>query len=560
MTRRYGSTLALFLLLLTAVLAACGPKGTAPVATPTPTLAPAPGLTPTAPGPTPTEIAATTTPTGGVFRRLWDEPPTLDPHLTTDTASAGIIVEVFSGLVALDTDLNLVPELAERWEVSQDSTVYTFYLRPDAKFHSGRSVTAGDVKYSIERAADPKTLSPVADIYLADIVGALDKLNGRASEVRGVQVIDQHTVQFTLDSPKAYFLAKLTYPTAYVVDRENIEKDGTRWTQRPNGTGAFKLKEYKVGERIILERNPLYYRGPAKLDQVVFILSGGSAMAMYENNEIDITGVGLADLERVRNPQSPLNKELVVSPPGFEVAYIGFNVKQPPFDDAKVRQAMTYAINKDLIAKQVLADLVVPAYGILPPGFPGFNPAPQGLHFDADKATQLLAESKYAQDFPRVVLTVPGTGGSVGLDLEAILETWRQVLGIQVEIQQVEFATFLQDLNAHKLQLFAGLGWQADYPDPSNFLDVLFHSNNSLNHTDYHNEEVDRLLEQARTETQWEARAALYQQAEGLIIQDASVVPLWFGGEQVFLLKPYVKGYRPTPLIVPKLKDVYLAK
>ncbi|MCH7746225.1 MAG: hypothetical protein IIC84_09145, partial [Chloroflexi bacterium] len=169
-------------------------------------------------------------PSGGVFRRLWADPPTLDPHLTSDTTSAGIVVEIFSGLVVLNTDLQLVPDLAERWEISEDGLVYTFFIRPEAKFHDGKKVTANDFKWSLERAADPKTASPVADTYLNDIVGVAAYIDGQASEITGVQVIDDLTLQITIDAPKAYFLAKLTYPTAYVLDRENVEAGGRSWT------------------------------------------------------------------------------------------------------------------------------------------------------------------------------------------------------------------------------------------------------------------------------------------------------------------------------------------
>jgi oligopeptide transport system substrate-binding protein len=492
----------------------------------------------------------------GVFRRLAAEPTAFDPHLVADVQSATVAVEVFGGLVTISTEVQLKPDLAERWEVSPDRKTYTFFLRRDARFHNGKPVTAQDVKYSLERALDPKTGSPTVSTYLDDIVGAKEKLAGRAQEVAGVQVIDPQTLQITIDAPKAYFLAKLTYPAAFVLDRENILKEGKDWTRRPNGTGPFKLKEYKLGERLVLERNPHYHLGPAKLERVEFILSGGSAMAMYENGEVDITGVGLADLDRVTNPNEPLNKELVVAPPSFDISYIGFNVSQPPFDDVKVRQALNHAIDKQLIAKQVMNNLVVPAYSILPPGFPGYTGQVRGLDFDPKKARELLAASRYAGRMPRIVITVPGTGGSAGLDLEVVAEQWKQTLGIQVEFQQVEWATFLGDLNARKPQLFAGLAWAADYPDPQNFLDILFHSRSPLNHTGYSNANVDRLVEQARVAASWEERVSLYQQAEQLIVAEAAWLPLWYTGDRMVLIKPYVKGYKPTPLIVPKLREV----
>jgi oligopeptide transport system substrate-binding protein len=496
--------------------------------------------------------------TGGIFRRLWADPPTLDPALTSDTTSSGVVVEIFSGLVALNTDLELVPDIAESWDISGNGTVYIFQLRPEARFHDGKPITAQDFKWSMERAASPATASPVADTYLNDIVGVQDVFDGVTDEISGITVIDEHTLQITIDAPKAYFLAKMTYPTAYVLDRENVEAGGRNWTDNPNGSGPFKLREYRIGERIVLDRNENFYREPAKIDSVVMNLAGGQSMAMYENDEIDMTGVGLFDLDRVLDPSEPLNKELVVAPPDFSISYVGFNTTMPPFDDAKFRQSLNYAVDKELIAREVLSDLVVPAYGVLPPGFPGYNPNLEGLRYDPELAQQLVSESKYADPDtrPRIVITVPGTGGSIGLDMEVVIEMWRQNLGVEVEIQQVEWATFLQDLNKQKFQAFAGLGWEADYPDPQDFLDILFHTESSINHGAYSNAEVDSVLEEARVEPDVARRIELYQEAEELVVEDAAWVPLWYRGERHVLVKPHIQGYSVTPMIVPKLKEI----
>ncbi len=498
-------------------------------------------------------------PDSGVFRRLWQDPPTLDPHQVTDTNSAAIAVELFSGLVSINLDLQLEPDLAESWEVSQDGLTYTFHMRPNAKFHDGKTVTAHDVKYSLERALSPETRSPTVDTYLDDIVGVTDRLAGKAADVKGIFVVDDKTLTITIKQPRAYFLAKLTYPTAFVVDRENLEKHKDEWTRQPNGTGPFRLAEYRIGELMVLERNDYFYKEPAKIARIEFILSGGSAMAMYENDEIHITGVGLADVDRVTNPDDPLNKELVVSAPSFDITYIAFNVTRPPFDDINVRRALSLAINKDLIAEEVLVGLVAPAQGILPPGFPGYTGLVTAPTYNPEKARELLAQSKYYPQLPRIVVTVPGTGGSIGLDLEVIRDMWEKELGVIAEVIQVEWATYLEDLHARRFQAFAGLGWQADYPDPQDFLDILFHSESRLNGANYSNEKVDSLLESART-AEWEQRVTLYREAEQIILDDSPWVPLWFSGERLFLIKPEVEGYHLTPMIVPKLRFISLSK
>jgi oligopeptide transport system substrate-binding protein len=538
------------------------PNEVAAAAEASPTEAPQPSTSaPSDQKPQARTVPVSEKPQGGVFRRIWSDPPTLDPALVTDTTSAGVVVEIFSGLVALSPELELIPDIAERWEVSPDGMSYTFFLRPEAQFHDGKPITAQDFKWSIERAASPDTGSPVADTYLNDIIGVQDALDGRTTDISGIQVIDDHTLRIDIDAPKAYFLAKLTYPTAYVLDQENVESGGRLWTDTPNGSGPFRLKEYRVGERIVLERNENFYRTPPNIDSILMNLAGGQSMAMYENDEIDITGVGLFDLERVLDPNEKLNKELVVAPPDFSVSYIGFNTAMKPFDDPKFRQALNHAVDKELIATEVLSELVIPAYGPLPPGFPGFNSSLTGLRYDPDLAKQLLNESEYpdlSDQDRRIVITVPGTGGTIGLDLEVIIEMWRQVLGVEVEIQQVEWATYLDDLNQSKFQAFAGLGWEADYPDPQDFLDILFHSESSINHGAYANAEVDRVLELARVEPDISRRVELYQEAEELIVADAAWVPLWYTGERYVLIKDHVHDYRVTPMIIPKLKQMYI--
>ena len=495
--------------------------------------------------------------------QLFVDPPTIDPHVTTDATSARIIVEVFGGLVTIDPSLDIVPDLAETWEVSGDGTVYTFHLRPDAKFHDGKPVTARDVQWSLERATNPLTESPVVDQYLGDIVGVKEKLAGDATTISGVKVIDEHTIEIKIDQAKSYFLAKLTYPTGFVLDQENVEANPRNWFREPNGTGPFRLQEYRVGETLVLGRNEHFHLGPPKLEEVEFILSGGTSMLMYENDEIHVAGVGLADLDRLDDPSNELYPQLKTAPASFSVNYIGLNVNEPPLDDVKVRQALNFAIDKQEIASIVLGDLVNPADGILPPNFPGYDEAVQGYEYDPLKAKQLLEESKYGDDLeniPPITITTPGSfGANVSLDMEVILQMWERNLGITAEFQQTEFATFLKDLHKGRFQMF-DIGWIADYPDPENFLDILFHSESSNNHTHYSNPEVDELLAKARVETDEQVRYGLYNQAEQKIIDDAPWVPLWFDGESKLLVKPNVHDYLLPPLVIPRYRFIYLTE
>ena len=500
---------------------------------------------------------------GGSLVRLGSDPPTLDPHVATDAVSIMYINEIYGGLVTLDLDLNVVPDIADSWEVSQDGRTYTFKLRSGAVFHDGKPVTASDFKWSFERVADPATQSPVVETYLSDILGVKDKLNGNASSVVGVQVVNDSTLSITINEPKAYFLSKLTYPTSFVLDQDSVT-DGSEWMLRPNGTGPFRLWEYETGEVMRLSRNETYHLGAPYLDEVEFILSGGQGMLMYESDEIHLTGVGRADLARILDPNEPLNAEAVQAPAAFSVGYIGMNVNEPPFDDPNIRLALNYSFDRKTIAEVVLEGLRIPAQGIIPPGFPSFNPDLKTYTFDVEKAKQLVMDSKYGNDLgslPRITLNVVGGfGAPVDDDVEAIRRAWEVELGIIIDIQQTAWATFLQDLHDSRYQMFK-VGWGADYPDPENFLDILFHSESENNHASYNNPQVDALLEQARIEMDQAKRFEMYNRIEQMIIDDAPWIPLWNSGTESYaLVKPYVKGFYMTPMSIPVHRYIYMDK
>ena len=500
-------------------------------------------------------------PQGGTLVRLFSDPTSLDPHQIGDVISSMVVGEIFGGLVTLSLDYQPVLDLAASCAISADGTVYTFVLRENAMFHNGKAVTARDVKWSIERAADPATLSTNAQNYLGDIIGVPEKLDGSASEVSGVRVIDDRTIEFTIDSPKSYFLAKLSYPTAYVLDPDQVTSDDS-WLEQPNGTGPFKLGTYDVGALLILERNDLYHLGPPHIESVQMILSGGSAMIMYENDEIHLTGVGRDDLPRLLDPNDPLNPQLHRSPQDFDVFYVGLNTDEPPFDDVNVRKALNYAIDLDSIAENVMDGRVSPARGVIPPGFPSYTENLQSYNFNPELARELMSQSSYADDWaagtlPRITLSISGSfGAAVPPYLEVMLEQWNQELNIEADIQQTEWATFLQDVNDSKYQMFA-LGWIADYPDPENFLDILFRTGSENNNTNYSNPEVDRLLEEASVERDRERRFQLYNQVEQLILDDAPWVWTWFSGEGYALIKPEVSDYFLLQMSIPKYRYVY---
>ncbi len=543
-------------LLVLALFLALGCQLTAPKATPTavtagatatPASAETRAPTPTTPQPTATSVPATATPepveptaeptappAGNELRLQAQEPETIDPALVQDATSHSFVSLLFSGLVALDSNLEVVPDLAERWEVDETGTVYTFYLRQNAVFHSGRAVTAEDVRYSIDRACDPERGSVQrAQSYLNDIVGVMERTRGEASTISGLQVLDEHTIQITIDAPKPYFLSKLTYPTSFVVDKQNVEDTSRIWTTHPNGTGPFRMVENGVTS-MTLGAFDDYYRGRPSIDQIIFYYQG-QAMNRYERGEIDVIEVGIDNIDRVLDPNDPLHAELRTVPQ-MDVWYIGFNAGMAPFDDPDVRRAFALVTNKKAIAEIVYNKMVVPATGILPPGMPGYNPDLEGLPYDPDMAAEALVESTYgdASELPPITLTV--TDSDTG---EMYAEMYKQVLGVDVQVEVVDWGPYLNGLDSQAYQMFS-LGWIGDYPDPQNFLDLLFHSGSAYNHGAYSNPAVDELIEAARTEQDHDARMALYQQAEELLVEDAAWIPIYHSSGY-YLVKPYVK-------------------
>lgn len=486
---------------------------------------------------------------------LWDSGPiTLDPAISGEMSSHSYVMNLYSGLVKLNADLETEPDIAVSWTVSDDGTRYTFILREDVRFHSGKALTADDVKFSWERACNPSTGSRTAATYLGDIIGARDVMEGRAADISGVEVIDDYTLQVDIDSPKAYFIDKLTYPTAFVVDAEAVSR-GSNWWREPDGTGPFEMGEWDEGSLITLIRNADYYGEPPELDAVYFHLLSGIPIALYEQGQIDVVSVSTAYMDQVTDPANPVHTELV-SAPELSLYYIGFDVTKPPFDDVYVRQAFCHAVDRERIVRVLFKDSVQVASGYLPAGLPGYDPALQAFEFDPVLARELLGKSSYgsADQLPPVTITVSGYANSFPEYIAAAVFDWRENLGVEVSVRQLESEVFLYNLGDERDGLFS-MGWIADYPDPYNFLGTLFGTGEENNVGDYSNPEVDEMLARAAAEQDDALRLELYRQAERIIVEDAPCLPLVYGANHV-LVKPYVSGYVPSPLGVPNLSVV----
>jgi oligopeptide transport system substrate-binding protein len=482
------------------------------------------------------------------------EPKTLDPAKHQGSADS-YIGDLFSGLVRLDANLQPIPDLAERWEVSLDGLVYTFYLRQNVTFHNGRPFTSEDVKFSWDRAASPELESPTVGTYLTDIVGVQQVMDGEAEEISGFKIIDEYTVEVTLDAPKVYFLHKLAYPTSWIVDRETEDEID----ENPVGTGPFKFAKHVENEIIILARNENYHLGFVPLEYLVYLLYQGPSIRLYEGGQIDILVIDEDLLGRAEDPIDPLYG--IIQPiVSLCTSMVRLDASMAPFDDLLVREAFSRAIDKDRYNLVIAEGKGVIANGVYPPGLPGYNPDLTPLSYDPERALEAITNSSYGSvdAFPEIIFTTSGGGGGIDPSDALLIEMWEKVLGVTVTVEQIDSRSYLEKiLEGEHGQIFSW-GWCADYPDPENFADVLFHSDAQMNTSNYSNPEIDALLERARSEPDVSKRITLYQEIEQMLVDDVAAIFLIYGHPYYLVTKPYVQNYVATPIGIAQMMNIVI--
>ncbi|MGA7727927.1 MAG: peptide ABC transporter substrate-binding protein [Dehalococcoidales bacterium] len=487
------------------------------------------------------------------------DPYTLDPAASNEALSTSYIMQIYSGLMKLDNNLEPVPDIAASMPtVSADGLTYTFHLRTDVKFSDGTPVTANDFQYSWNRAANPATNSPTAPEYLGDIAGVNDVLSGKATQISGVKVIDNYTLQVTINSPESYFLYKLTFPASFVVEKSNVNS-GDNWWKTPIGTGPFKVKEWTPETEFILARNDLYYGDLPKIAEIDMTLnSTTSDMDLFETGDVDFTSPPAEYYDQIMDPAGPFYQDLSVSP-SLSVDYIGFNCNEAPFNDPDIRQAFCLAIDKDKIVDLTYRNMAQKAEGILPPGIPGYNANVTGLDFDVSQAQALIKASTYgsAANLPPITITVAGEGGNTDQVIQSLVYQWQQNLGVNVQVRELDPEVYYSDLSQEVDQMYS-TGWIADYPYPQDFLDILFSSGSTYNYGGYSNPQFDALIQQANGESDPTKAFTLYQQAEQLMINDGACLPLTFG-QNYLLIQPWVKGLTVNALGIMDFNDVTIS-
>lgn len=475
-----------------------------------------------------------------VFRyRLASDPPSLDPIHTTDTSSATVVFRMFEGFIEQDPEtLEIVPAIAESWDVSNDGLTYTFHLKQGVLFHNGREATAADFRYSFERCLTPENTSERSWV-LAPIAGAEDMLAGKAETLSGMETPDDYTVVLHLTEPFAPFLAYLSMEAARIVAHEGVTEDGFT----PIGTGPYRFVSWDHDIRVSLEAWDGYHGEPAGIKHVDYevIPDMGVAFQKFTVGELDLVNElppGQLKLIKERYPDA------VKVWPFMRNEYIGFNHTRPPFkDNLKLRQAFCYAVDRRGIAEDIMEGAATPATSILPPGIPGKDESITGYQYDPEKAKSLLAEAGYpnGEGLPELVLWY--NTNELHQQVAQYVQSTLRDIGVTVTLKSLDWPAYLKACESHEPDLYR-LGWVADIPDADNFLYILLHSSQKGapgNYSGYSNPEFDRLVSEARRINDPVKRLNLYRQADRLATEDACWIMLDYPSQRL-LFNPEYEG------------------
>ncbi|MBD2795344.1 oligopeptide ABC transporter substrate-binding protein OppA [Xenorhabdus sp. 18] len=488
-------------------------------------------------------------------------PASLDIHKVESNVELNIIHDFFDGLVYTDNKGKIIPRLAERWE-TRDNQTWIFHIRKGAKWSDGTPITAHDVVFSWRRLLDPAIGSPYGS-YLgsAHVINARDiSLGKKKAQELGVKALDDLTLEVKLDKPVAYFLQMVTHPILVPINEKVVQKYGDKWTHPESfvGSGAFKLSEWKVNENVIGVRNPLYWDNEnTVINKVTYLslTSEKSDLNRYLAGEIDITFTipldSFASLKKTLSDQVHVN-------PMLSTYYYVFNTQKPPFDDVRVRKALSLAIDREVIAEKVLGMGQLPAYDILPPNIGGITLTPpeyaswtQAQRIEHAKA--LLHEAGFNEKNPLKFDLLYNTRESHKKIAIAVTSMWKQNLGVQANLQNQEWKVMLDNMHQNKFDVVR-YAWTADYNSPMSFLNT-FLTGSSHNIPQYANRDFDQMVIKAGETNE----TAYYQEAMTIFNNDMPVMPIYHYVTNR-MVKPYVGGFYVSPMDYVSTKDLYIIK
>lgn len=502
-----------------------------------------------------------------LVRNNGSEVQSLDPHKIEGVPESNVSRDLFEGLLISDVEGHPTAGVAEKWE-NKDFKVWTFHLRKNAKWSDGTPVTAHDFVYSWQRLADPKTASPYASYLQYGHIANIDDVIAGKKPVTdlGVKAIDDNTFEVTLSEPVPYFYKLLVHPSVSAVPKAAIEKYGEKWTQPANivTNGAYKLKDWVVNERIVLERNTNYWdNAKTVINQVTYlpISSEVTDVNRYRSGEIDMTYNNMP-IELFQKLKKEIPKEVHVDP-YLCTYYYEINNQKPPFTDARVRTALKLALDRDIIVNKVKNQGDLPAYSYTPPYTDGakltepawFKMTQEQRNAEAKK---LLAEAGYTADKPLSFSLLYNTSDLHKKLAIAVASIWKKNLGANVTLENQEWKTFLDTRHQGTFDV-ARAGWCADYNEPTSFLNTML-SDSSNNTAHYKSPAFDKLIADTLKVTDEAQRTELYSKAEQQLDKDSAIVPVYYY-VNARLVKTWVGGYTgKDPMDNIYVKNLYIIK
>ena len=483
------------------------------------------------------------------------EPEDIDPHVVTGVPEHHIIAALTEGLVAEDpVDLHPVPGVAEKWEVSEDGKVYTFQIRENAKWSNGDPVTSTDFAESYKRILTPALASKYA--YMLFVMeGAEDYSTGELKDFSkvGVKVINKKTLQIKLNAPTPYFLSLLNHYTWFPVHISTVKKydgltkRGSGWTKPENfvGNGAFNLKSWTLGRKLVVEKSPTYWDVKStKLDEIHFFSIELETTQENAFRAGQLHNIYNLHIDKVATYKKEHADELRIKPHLASYFY-RFNVNKKPCDDVRIRQALTMAIDRESIVKNVTKGEQMASTFFTPPGVGGYT-ARARFKEDVGEAQKLLAQAGYpnGEGFPSLELLYNTTEGH-RIIAEAIQQMWKKNLNINVTLQNQEWKVYLDRQRQMDYQI-SRAGWTGDYPDPNTFLD-MWTSWSQQNQTGWSDTKYDALIRKAAITKDPEARLEVFQEAEEILMDQLPIIPIYIY-TRVYALHPAVKNWHANVL------------
>ncbi|MDQ4060320.1 MAG: peptide ABC transporter substrate-binding protein [Pseudomonadota bacterium] len=477
------------------------------------------------------------------------DPETLDQHKTSTVYEAHILQDLYEGLVTYDAGARVIPGVAESWTLSPDGRVYTFRLRGNAKWSNGDPVRAGDFVFSFRRILTPATAAKYANVLYPIKNGRAVNKGEMKPEALGVRAPDERTVEITLEAPTPYFLELLTHQTGFPVHPPSVEKHGADFVKPGNmvSNGAYTLAEFRPNAHVKLVKNPNFHDAAnVRIDTVYFYPTEdrSAALRRFQAGELHVNDD--VPTEQAKFIRQTLGKQFRLTP-SLGSYYYTVNTGKKPFDDVRVRLALSLAIDREFLAEEIWAGTMLPAYSLVPPGTGNYGePAyvdwrKQSQLDREDRAKQLLREAGFGPGKPLRLEMRYNTSENHKNTALAVADMWKP-LGIEISFVNTDTATHYAVLRDKGDYDVARAGWIADYNDPQNFLFLLESDNKGLNYANYINPDYDALMKKAGSETDLEKRAEILRQAETIVMRDQPYIPLLYYGSKN-LVSPKVEGW-----------------